>query len=169
VTVVNSVTVGRLDRLEYRLVARMGTWYCAKRGVSPTEGLIGAIEISSVRRPPDDTLLVGGGYAFRMWCRIMYVLVALLIVFGFLFDGFFYTRTNIAPYVVLAVVAGASIAVIVEIGVLKLRLGFLVPARVRSAELPRRVFPHFYDFWFAVVVLLIAVPAVLFGPLHQTL
>lgn len=157
----SGIAVGRLNRLEYRLIATVGMWYCRKRGTTPSDGLVKAAEVATRPEPSASHLLEAGGYAFRIWCRIMYAFIILLVGYGFAFDELFYSRGNVASDVFLAIVSALLIATIVEITIIKIRLNFL--ARLGTRDLPKRALPKAYDFWVAVVVAVAATPILLFG------
>lgn len=123
--------------------------------------MVAAVEVASWAEPSVDRLLAAGDYVFRVWCRVMYVLIAVLVGYGFAFDELFYSRRNIGSDVFLALLGALLIAVVVQVTVVRVRLGFLV--RFGEGVPPKRALPKWYDFWFAVAVAVFAVPVLLFG------
>lgn len=158
--------VGSLNRMEYRLVVAIGMQYCRRRGIEPNDGLTQAAAVAAQTKPSVEVLLAACGYAFKIWCRIMYFFIGLLVAYGLAFDEFFYSRGNFASEIIIAILTGLPIGAIVEATVIKVRLNFLGwsdAARFGVPHLPKRASPKVYDFWIAAFVTVVATLALLFG------
>lgn len=157
--VAGSVAVSKLNHLEYRLAVAMGTWYCALRHVQPSEELVSARQILVDPTPPADRQVSAAAFANRAWLGILVILLVPFLGYGLLFDGLFYTRSNVAPFIPEVVFGALFVGSIVEALVVRLRARLLVWSDERhDGQLARWVLPTPYDFWPGVVAAIVVIP-----------
>lgn len=88
------------------------------------------------------------------------------MAFGIVFDEFFYSRKNIAPFVVVAVLGALTVGALVELAIIRIRLRFLIgfeSSHGGGSSPPKWMVPKFYDFWLGFVVTAFMVPVFLLG------
>jgi hypothetical protein len=132
------------------------------RHVQPSDGLVSARQVLVDPAPPADRQLSAAVFANKAWFGILVALLVLTFGYGALFDGLFYTRSNVAPFIPEAVFGALFIGSMVEALVVRLRFRLLVWSdRRHGGQLVKWVLPTPYDFWPGLVVAIVVIPALL--------
>ncbi|HJP74266.1 MAG TPA: hypothetical protein VJ914_08360 [Pseudonocardiaceae bacterium] len=154
-----------MNHIEYRIIVGIGTWYCRKRGIEQSPGLRSAREF--LDQGVTANLQEAMAYAFTRWWRILAGILAIFIIFGLIYDGFFFTRTSRVPTVIMAVLIAPGFGSLALVGgFMQIRLRFLGNSIAREDDPPPpRVVPKFYDFWVAVAVTVFFLIAIATSPL----
>jgi hypothetical protein len=154
----SGAVVGRWNHLEYRIAIAMGNRYHAWRHTEPGAGLVSAREIVTNPAPDGDEWLSAAVFVDLAWCSILMLLFVLVLGYGALFDGLFYTRSNVWPFVPPVVIISLFIGSIVQALVVRLRRRLLVWSDRRHDQPVHWVLPTRYDCWPGLITAIVLIP-----------